>query len=71
MIYISHALVCSIQRGNERAPSAVSDVDCYVIIIKVLDFLFNILLVFLRPWEVNSYVGIFFCKVAFMRHNVL
>jgi hypothetical protein len=35
--------------------SSVSDVDRYVIVMKLLDSIFNMLSVFIRRWEIRSY----------------
>jgi hypothetical protein len=40
--------------GNEDASSSVSDVHHYIIIRKLLDFIYNILPVLIRLWECQT-----------------
>jgi hypothetical protein len=48
-----HLKLC--QRMNHGASQPVSDVHHYVIIKKMLDSIYNILLVFIRQWQIQTY----------------
>jgi hypothetical protein len=41
---------------NEPTSSSVSDADGYVIIKDLIDSIFNILTVFIRRWEIQTYL---------------
>jgi hypothetical protein len=42
--------------GNMYGSWEAGDVDHYVIIRKLLDYIFNVLPVFIRRWEVQTYL---------------
>jgi hypothetical protein len=57
--------------GNEGASSSASDVDRYVSIIKLLEYVFSILPVFRRQWETQTCLHrIFFGKTAYTTCDV-
>jgi hypothetical protein len=51
-----YVLVYSIFCGNKGMSSSVSNVDCYVMVRKALDFIFNRLLVLMGQWEIQMYL---------------
>jgi hypothetical protein len=52
--------------------SSVSDVHSYLIIRKLLDSVFSILLLFIHRWGIrHAYTGLFFRKVAYISYDVL
>jgi hypothetical protein len=55
--------------GMRGVSSSVIDVDHYIIR-KLLDYIFNILLVFIHQWEIQTYSGLSFCRVAYTRYDL-
>jgi hypothetical protein len=51
--YATEGVVFFICYLNTGAPLSVSDVDNYVIVSNVLDFIFNIFPSFIRLWEIK------------------
>jgi hypothetical protein len=64
---INRDLLFSIYRWNDSASSSVYYVDLYVIIINLLDPNFDILLIFVGRFEIETCVG--FRKATYTRHN--
>jgi hypothetical protein len=54
---------------GSSSSSSLSDVDRYVIIRNILNFIFNILSLFIRRWEIQTYVHRTFHPQGF-QHNV-
>jgi hypothetical protein len=64
--------IYSICYGKEDASSAISHVNCYVIIINVPECVSSMLQVFLHGWEIQAYLHrTFVRKVAYTRCDVL
>jgi hypothetical protein len=54
----------------ERGCVIVSDIDHCVVIKKLLDYILNILQLFIRQWEIRyTYKEMFFRKVAYTRYD--
>jgi hypothetical protein len=69
---IAYKITCKcVQSTIECVPFLGSDVDSYVIIGKLLDFIFNVLWERKSPFGESRWtVGLFVCKVACSRYNV-
>jgi hypothetical protein len=58
----------SVYYVNESTSSPINDVDLYVIIRELPDSIFNIFPVFICRWEIHTYMGLSFRKVAYMEN---